>query len=56
MIHPFFNAQFGTVQLMLNALCPLGAKEAGGRQHVAGTPETQTATLWEQPDLPEPQS
>ena len=22
-IHPFFNAQFGVVQLMLNALCPL---------------------------------
>ena len=30
-IHPFFNAQFGVVQLMLNALCPLfgeGAQES----------------------------
>ena len=29
MIHPFFNAQFATVQLMLNQLCPPADKLAG---------------------------
>ena len=28
MIHPFFNAQFGIVQLILNQLCPHGGVKA----------------------------
>merc|ERR1712070_697696 len=31
MIHPFFNAQFGVVQLMLNQLCPHRSWNAGNR-------------------------
>mmetsp|Transcript_10490 Transcript_10490/g.30987 ORF Transcript_10490/g.30987 Transcript_10490/m.30987 type:complete len:266 (+) Transcript_10490:189-986(+) len=49
-VHPFFNAHFALVQLMLNHLCPTTEGQTGAPRARAGT-HSQSEAVGEDPDL-----